>query len=128
MGVGGEGLGAVEPFLGEEGVVHDEVVEFLLAGLVVADVAVVDGGVAVVLAVGQADKEKDGDECFAPLVKNATTLTLTDFSRCIAIPAEIVAVDFVELLDEAFPEAGTGAGVKPSAVGNKTNQATLNAL
>ena len=45
----------VEPCVAEEGAIHHQVVEFDLFLLVVANVAVMDSGVAVVLPLRQAD-------------------------------------------------------------------------
>ena len=73
--------------------------EFLLTGLVVADVTVVDGGVTVVFSLRQADKEEDGDGGAASFAEDTIALALADLAGGVAVPAQVVAVDVVELLD-----------------------------
>lgn len=122
--VGGDDGGGLRPGGIEEGVAEVDGVEFLLAGEVVADVAVVDGGVAAVAVGGKTDEAEDGDRATAPGVEDFPTLSAGDLALGVLVPAEVVAVDLVELTDEAPAEAGAGVGVKPPAVGDETEDSS----
>ena len=68
----------------------------------------------------QTNQKEDGDGAPAPGAEDFPTLTFGDLPLCVLVPAEVVAVDFIELLDEATTETGTCVGIEPAAVGDVT--------
>ena len=93
--------------------------KLLFSRKVIADVAIINTSISTMSISGKSNKKKNGNTNH-----NVEDVTSFCFVESTDITTEVIAINYVKLIDDTFPKPGTCVRFKPTTVSNKTDKSS----